>query len=483
MLSSLRTLLAVVVGAGTLAACAALAGIDTAAEPLPGGGAEPEDASLVVDGSIQTPEGITISPSELVLPAMACQATQSGPITITNNGLAGLPYKVVLTEHPAFTLRGATGGVLEGNVERGGFVLVYVDAKGTSPGPQTADVVVQAGSSVQQIKVNTTVTGGLLALNPSLVDFGELRQNTSATVPVELRNDGNQQLSVTGFAGTTSDFSLSQATVVIPAGEKRSIDVTMNGGAASDTVTQVQLTPQLEGASCSPPPVLTLAGKRVNQEVTVGPLAADLGDFDCGATPSNEARIVVTNYATAKTARYEATLLSATSRFTIVSGGAGTVNQAFGAQQPTKAEIVVGVKPIAPPLGEISEDLEVKILAPPEAVATKIVRLQVGAYGAILEVTPASLSGFAFNETKAFTIKNVGNARTCVRYIDIVNNGYYIEEDDELAANETGDLRVQFAAEKKGTFNYAVPITRGTCFGRNAPFCVPPPSPSVSARR
>ena len=29
-------------------------------------------------------------------------------------------------------------------------------------------------------------------------------------------------------------------------------------------------------------PALTLKGKRVNQDVTVGPLTADLGDFYCG---------------------------------------------------------------------------------------------------------------------------------------------------------------------------------------------------------
>jgi hypothetical protein len=111
------------------------------------------------------------------------------------------------------------------------------------------------------------------------------------------------------------------------------------------------------------------------------------------------------------------------------------------------------------------------------------VKLHIGAYGAILEVTPPLLTGFAVNETKAFGMKNVGNRRTCVRYTDVPGNGFYLEADDELRPNENDDLRVQFAATSAGTYTYEIPIVQFNCAGENAPICVPPPKPKISAQR
>ena len=95
--------------------------------------------------------------------------------------------------------------------------------------------------------------GGLLAVNPALVDFGEVQQNReSAVVPIELKNEGNEQISVTGFAGLTSDFALSQATVMIPPNGTATVGATMTVGPAADAVREVQVTPQVGGALCAP---------------------------------------------------------------------------------------------------------------------------------------------------------------------------------------------------------------------------------------
>lgn len=484
MLARLRQTLVVLASTGALLACATLAGIEAPSDGDGATGAEPEDASLVVDGAIQTADGITIAPSALTLPGIRCEEKQSSAITITNNGDAAAPYEVILSQNQTFSLRGATDGVMKGTIDRGGFVLVYVDAIGSAPGPQSIDVVVKVGSSVQQINAKVDVLGGLLAVNPTLVDFGEVQQNReSAVVPIELKNEGNEQISVTGVAGLTSDFALSQATVIIPPNGTATVGATMTVGQASDVVREIQVTPQVGGALCAPAPALTLKGKRVSQDVTVGPLTADLGDFDCGVTPTAQAAIGVTNYSTSNTATYEAKLLSPASRFKIVSGGGGTVPRAANTPTPSKVDIVVGANTIGLPLGELDEDLEVKITAPSEAVATRIVKLHVGAYGAIIEVTPASLGGFRVNETKAFAIKNVGNARTCVSYSDVINNGFFIEPDDVLLPNVNNDLWVQFAAQSRGTYRYDITIARMACPGGSAPICIPPPKASVSATR
>jgi hypothetical protein len=224
----------------------------------------------------------------------------------------------------------------------------------------------------------------------------------------------------------------------------------------------------------------------VNDDVTVGPLLADLGDFNCGATPTNQAKIAVTNYSTTTGVKFEAKLLSATSRFKIVGAAAGDILPAANVSTPAKVDIMIGANPIALPLGEFDEDLEVtttRMTQPPEPAVTKLAKLHIGAYGAILVVDPPTLTGFAINETKAFSIKNTGNRRTCVRYSDVSGNGYYIEADDELRPNENDDIRVQFAATAAGTYDYAIQITPLNCSGENAPICVPPPTPTVSATR
>ena len=180
---------------------------------------------------------------------------------------------------------------------------------------------------------------------------------------------------------------------------------------------------------------------------------------------------------------YEAKLLSPTSRFEIVSGASGSLPEAVDVQTPSKADIVIGAKEVGVPLGEFDEDLQIHVGAPLPGGTTRIVKLHIGAYGALVEASPVSLGGFALNETKWFSLKNVGNARTCVAYSSVSAEGFAIETDDTLNPDEDNDLRVEFNAGAPGTYTSSIQIARLDCPGVSAPICAPPAPVSVSATR
>jgi len=471
-----RVWLAVVGSAGLLVACATIAGIE---EPSPR--ARSKDAG--VDGTIETGDGVTISPSELALPAIQCQESQSAPIVITNNGGAPASFEVAILNNATFSLRGAPGGVLTGTVERAKYQLVYVEAKGVRPGPQSVDVVVRVGSSVRAVNAKVDVRGGLLSAAPSFVDFGDVRSDTqSGSVSVELKNEGNEQLSLTGWSGVAANFVFSKPTLVVPAGGVATVDVYMTPGPPSDVVPEVEVKPQVSGVNCGDAPTLTLRGKRVSQDVTVGPLSADFGDAFCGSTPSKQAKITLTNY-TASAASFSTTLLSPSSRFVIVGAAEGSLPGGGGIAGPSSTDIVVGVKPVGLPLGEFDEDLQIDVLPPVGPPMRRIVKLHVGAYGAILEASPSALGSFDINQTKAFAIRNVGNARTCVAYAAEPAEGFGIEDDDVLNPGEENDLRVEFRGTAPKTYESTIQISRVDCAGVSAPICVAAPTLAVSAKR
>lgn len=480
MYGRIRQGLSFFLGASLIFACAKIADLEspTSPEELD---VVSKDASNAVDGVIRTAEGLSISPSALSLGPATCRQSRSGAITIKNNGKKALSFELTLIESDTFTLRGATGGVVAKTVDVGDFVVVNVDAVGVAPGSASADIVVRTGGTVQSIHVTLDVQGGLLAINPPVVDFGEVRKDTtSSPIPIEFKNDGNEQISVTGFANLTGDFYLSPATFAVAPGSSTIVNAVMTAGAPSPT-TEIKVTPALSGALCTPPVDVTLRGSRVSQDVMVDVATLDFGDFNCKDTPSKQETITVANYSLSSTASFTATL-PPSSRFRFVGASSGTVPRATNDTTPGKTTFTIAANTVDVPLGEFDETLEVKITDPPQASGSKFVALHIGAYGAILEVTPAELDGFAQNQTKAFTVRNVGNARTCVRYTDITGNGFYILDDDEaFGPGGIGDLRVQFAASSKGTYDYAIPITRINCSGVSAPLCTPPPTPKVHA--
>lgn len=455
----------VVLGTGLLA-CGEIAQLHDPADEAP------------TDGIVQNSADLSVTPSELVFPDLACGTEPEAPqvLTLHNQGSSDLPYEVRLPEGTPFSFRGASSGI----VKASDVALVSLSAKPQAAEQSSIDAVVKIGTSIFQIPVRVTGNGGELEITPVAADFGDVRYTVeSAAIPIELRNIGNVDVTMSPFEGVTADFSLAfppeaAAPPKIAAGGTIVVHATMHQGAASAVPLTAVVTPHASGV-CGAIPTITLSGRRVNDDVTITPATADFGDQPCTTTPTITREIVVSNYSTSRTASYDASL-PANSRFTIASGGKGTIPVAASLQTAQTASIVLEAKTVTMPLADVTEDLTITIDPPlPDGETTRIVKVTMRPVGAILSVTPASINGFSKSGQQGFfAITNTGNAKTTVGYT-ATGNAFVVEADDVLTANAVGDIAVTFKPPQKGTFSSTVKITRMA----NGMICNTPPNLTV----
>jgi hypothetical protein len=455
-------------------ACGEIAGLESPNTDQSGDGNKPIVNGPPVEG---TPAGITVTPKELDLGTAACgQASKEGAISIKNDTNTPVEYEAKLPEGQVFTLRDGKGTIPAHDVK-----FVYVGAKPTTAEKYSADVVIKIGSNVSQVAAKVAASGGALTITPSVLDFGDVRQNTtSAPVDIDIKNAGSDAVTIESFPGLPAGVTITPPTIGIPAGQSAKVQATFKAGAAADPAINTKILPKVNGAICGNAPSFDMRGKAVNQDVTVTPLSAPFGDQPCTRTPTPKPQITISNYDLVNSASFTATLLSgANSRFTITPTGVTTVNKAVNATTPTTQKITISAKQVGLPLGNVNEQLEVKTTSQADGTKTSMVALSMLAFGAIIELTPATpLSGFAPNETKAWQIKNTGNNSVDVVY-GLTGNGFSVESGDFIMASE--DLRVTFTATNPGTYNATV--TWGYGFFGGGPFCNPPPTAQMTATR
>lgn len=471
----LRSLLALA-GITGASACAAIAGIE-----LPP--AKPADPNA--------PATLTV-PETVVLPALRCGATAPyrGAFSIQNTGQGELSYDVTLRQPNAtFGLVDAAGIVPGGTLLPGESRSIGIEARAVLPGKHSAVAVVRSGVSTFLVPIEVDVRGAVLTAIPSSLDLGELRQNTKGDeVPITFRSDGNENLSVTGF-GNNPSFRFTVPTVGVPAGQMGSVGVYMTPSGASAEPSVLDLPLVTDGPLCGAAPKLSLLGKRVAADVTVSPLSADFGGGACGNGVLGQATFKVRNDSSTEAATYAASL-GPSSRFTIAEPASGTVPIANGGVAQT-ASIVVSAKPEAFPPGIVEEDLTIAVTV--AGVTTpRTAKLRIASYGAVVAATPIDSVPLAVNRTALFSIKNEGNARTCVEYAVDTSKGFRLARPRSvLGPNDDNVFAVTFAGPAPTTdapVQADVTVKRVECEGStglllNAPFCNEPAAVSVSATR
>lgn len=492
---AVTTALAVLVGIAGIVACAKIAGLEDAdtVNPLIDSG---NDGG---NGLPETAEGAVVSPAELTIEDVGCGAvSKPGYITIRNESDAPVAYEVRLLSGETFALSDgsseASSSMQKGTVAPKAIATVYVRATSPKPGTFSTDIVVTTGTTVQQIPVRAIVKGVAIALSPPVVDFGEVRKDTtSAPLPFEIANTGNVPVTITGFSldgGTEFDVA-DTSSVTIEPGMTASKTLTFTAAGAAGQKIERALSPQIFGLICGETPTIQLKGTPVDQNVTVTPGTLEFGNFDCGSTPSTTKDIVLTNYSSSDADVSLTLQAGAASWFTMDSA---PLHVSKAGTSPSTSTRSLGLKPLGTMLGTHTETLDVTITTnPAQLVPKRTVMLRVDVSGAILEITPAQLSGFTRNQTRYFDIRNVGNAFTFLNYT-ISGNGFSVEKDDPLYpvtdSRGVGQVvGVKFSALQKGTYNASISALRvsspsGTpSYPTSAALCAPAPVVTVTATR
>lgn len=494
MLIRPRHAFAILTLGGALIACASIAGLDDSDTKQVPSVATTDGGNVTGNGELTTDAGITISPASIEIKGIKCGETKSAPITITNVGTAVAPFSITVPENSAFALEGAVGGTLNGEVPPKEMRTVNLTAKSDAPGNVSADVVVQAGDTTQQITATLETLGAGLVFTPTTVEFGEVRKNTdSPPATIVFQNTGNDPITISGFSAAAG-FTL-PTNIEVPGGGQVAGTFIMAAGPKDPAPITTTVTPNLDGgALCGAIPTITLKGQRTDQDVTVNPPTLDFGRVGCGAISATKPKLTITNGSPNQV--HYVVALSGGSKFKAETALEGDIVKAKDAEHPTVLDLTFSQLTAQASLADIDETLTVDITGAPAPIPQKTIKLHASVYGAVLQVTTggyynyADLTNISDNSTGYGAIKNVGNATVCVKYsVSGGSSNYFaVEADDRLDVNYLNDLRVGFDSNTDGNFSTNIVITHADCTqslggGESAPFCVAPPTVKASGHR
>jgi hypothetical protein len=263
-------LLTALAGVFAAAACADVAGIE---DPQPA----PKKHLAPDAGVVEIVAGVTVT-SGVEFSAVECGAPARASVIITNNSGSAVAFTGSLPDdadpaHPTFAFPDAHGPTIDGTLESGKDTTLTIQAMSSLPGKHTTALDVRIGSASQKVTLGVTVNGAILAAEPLLIDFGDLPINTSSTPrSIELRNDGNESLSIDALRDDKQNFYFDpNSTIDLPAGGKATVNVTMAAGSTTGPVALDSKLAQTSGTKCKDEPVLSLKGQRVAADAGAQP--------------------------------------------------------------------------------------------------------------------------------------------------------------------------------------------------------------------
>lgn len=422
------TVLALTSGLGALVllvACANIVGLEDSEPPVVETKNNNSGSSTSSGGEVTTDDGIQISPANLEMKA-PCGPTPSDPVTINlnNRGSKTVDYEVKPPDGSIVTIREKEKGTLS----PGQLAQVKVSIGAPTPLDIANEILVttttEGKTSTKSLPIKAQIRGALLVISPPLIDFGDIRQNTTTPPqPIEMTNQGNEALTISGWAGTgaTDDFKMSTGSITINPGEKGNASVTFTaapaGGPLMAEYTATTLVPV-----CGTTKPLLLKGQRVNTNVTVSPASADFGGVDCNSSPNRFKTITVTNFANQAATVNIALGKGAQSPFTISK----TSFVVPAAVPPGKMDVnfdVGLVMPVGSTPGGIGDSVSVAITG--AVTSNKSVAAAANIEGALLGFSTTALTGFtAGSPTKQFIVRNDGNKQVALRH-DSSNTGEF----------------------------------------------------------
>jgi hypothetical protein len=434
-------------GAGTLAclaACASLAGLE---DPLA--------------------SDVKISPQSLTVTTSCDDAgAEAATISLENDNGGSASYTLDAPDGGPYTLLDTAGvptSSVRGTLRPKQRVSFRLRGTGTVAGTITSDLtasVTVSGSGgaahVVHVPVSVVVNGGQLVVFPTVVDFGEVKEQFDALPrEIEITNNGTQPVHIVRFEptdGAGSDFSIAGPTDV-GAQQKATTSASFLKGDAGPPVSAT-FKAVLDTEACGAVPTVTLRGTRVSKEVTVEPGQIDFGEGDCNSPGGGTKTITVTNYSP-KPAVF--TVTPPSPNF-VVSPTTDTVPAAQPGGPPQSKQITVTEGPVPATPGAYGEDITIKIVAD-ETTTTKVAA-KATSVGAILEFTPDNVK-FGSNGQKSFTVKNTGNKFVYIKSkLSGGAGSFSIQSGDTngLFVNVPGFISVKFNAVVDG-LSYDATIT------------------------
>lgn len=458
-------------------ACASIVNLENSTPP--NGGGDSDGSSGGIPAAIDLGE----VKSKLVLPEVRCGQSAAAAIAIKNTTTTPLDYEVTPPEGGVFTLRdGPTSG--KGRVDPGQQAQVFIQVTSSKPGENQGQILVRTNDRVDAIDVTAMVKGADLSISPPLIDFGEVRyETTTPPQSIEIENSGNEPASITGF-GTSTDFTLGGAPITVAPGEKKTIPVTFTPGPAGEPI-KVDLAPATEAPTCNALPKLVLQGRRVSTDVLVSPLTADFAEVECLTTSPLTKIITIQNYGTMSVPGH-VTLSGGAATWYTVSEMEFTV-PAISGGVPGKKDVTIGVKPMpgGSTLGLHEENIDIRLDTLAGSI-TKAPKAAVRNVGALLQLTPVNLTNVNSNTNgRQFEVMNLGNKFVYLRH-DSSSSRFDVTNNSSLDPNQRRNVTVRLDTNSSGFYQTDISTLHSNSPNgspRSAALCAPPSIVRASGTR
>lgn len=458
----------------SVAACAAIAGVETDAPKVAEGVAPPTPPPPPDTDGVRSSEAFEIEPKGedgLVFGGVNCGDKGVQAVLVKNLKDTPLPFSASLPEGTSAKLVDGPNDVteLQGTIAPKSVKSLTVRVAPTTAGDEVIPLAVTVDTALARIPIRLTGLGAVLRVTPSVADFGQVRYQTGGSIPVQVTNTGNAHATITGIStlNTADDgFDVTPKTADL-APNAPGITLTASlapSGAASAKktreVTLVTSTPVCEAAA-----KLKLEGERITTDITVSPATLDWGRKGCGEGTDTRA-ITIENFDQQQAASWSVTL-SPTTRFEVAGGVTSGSIPAVNGGGPQRVSVQFKPKVYGTPLGRHTEDATVTVTGR-TGPSPRTVRLAFDVRGVIYEVTPKLMDTFSRRvgepaQVRSARIVNRGNEPASPKYniVQITGNGFSVEPDDlTLYPNFYDDIDVSFVAPQAGDYEAKITTER-----------------------
>lgn len=411
-----------------------------------------------------TEDGVTIRPAKLELSAACNVESAPSSITLENGSDKAVPYEIHMPESGVLAIKGGDPKVASGTVEAGKIFTVNVVAV-AAPAPATLEssVIVTTNGKDQSIPASVLSKGATLKVTPKLTDFGQVRQNTTIEPrTLELENTGNEPVNVSGWTGggaNPGDFMISGGSIVVAPNAKQTATVTFQSGQAGPAVSAT-FTPTTTDPTCTPVEGVEVKGERVSSNVIVSTGSIDFGTVDCNSNPNATRTVTISNYsptpANVSIALGNPAFVLSETIVTVPAGSTGN---------PSSKIITVSLaQPIGATPGPQATNITFSITGP--ETVTRTVSATMRIEGAVVTVSPTTLTGFSTTQTKkTFRVQNVGDGPISLNVASssgdfAVTSGVLLGEKGSFFPSESANMTVELKNTNAGMHNATITLTR-----------------------
>jgi hypothetical protein len=378
---------------------------------------------------------------------LACGGTASLFATLHNAGDQPIGFTIT-TDVPGLTVTPMTGTIApDASVQLS--VTAMADPVGLPGVVISGNLLVQSDNLALapiNVPVSLSTIGGVVTVDASTVDFGQVAMATSHNHDLTVGNSGNTLVSVMAGPFTSAPFTVTgMASFPLAPGASHVVTIQFVPPASQSYAYQLPL--QVTGATCQPTPQVDVVGAGSVNALLLDHTSIDFGAVACGS--GTDSRMLVVTNTNASAYPFTASVTTGATSFS-VAPTSGTV-VASGTTSISVSRVAVAI-PAA--TGMTTGNLHLVVTGPPNG--TSDTPLQYDVTGSSLSPSATSIS---FGDT------NPGSSKT--RSITVTNNGNQVADVTvaRTAGSSTftgpGSFQIAPGAAQMVTFTFQ-PTTTGT---------------------